>query len=97
MLCSDARRMLECTDMDIKEIADALGFSDQSVFGKFFMRKTGVSPLKFRMKNDLQRRDCYSPNEIVTVTSPFPRILISSSPEVLSIFPSGVSEYVFGA
>lgn len=57
MLCSDARRLLECTDMDIKEIADALGFSDQSVFGKFFMRKTGVSPLKFRMKNDLQRRD----------------------------------------
>lgn len=57
MLCSDARRMLECTDMDVKEIADALGFSDQSVFGKFFMRKTGVSPLRFRMKNDLQRRD----------------------------------------
>lgn len=57
MLCSDARRMLECTDMDIKEIADSLGFSDQSVFGKFFIRKTGVSPLKFRMKNDLQRRD----------------------------------------
>ena len=57
MLCSDARRMLECTDMDIKEISDALGFSDQSVFGKFFMRKTGVSPLKFRMKNDLQRRE----------------------------------------
>ena len=57
MLCSDARRLLECTDMDIKEISDMLGFSDQSVFGKFFMRKTGVSPLKFRMKNDLQRRD----------------------------------------
>ncbi len=57
MLCSDARRLLECTDMDIKEISDMLGFSDQSVFGKFFMRKTGVSPLKFRMKNDLQRLD----------------------------------------
>ncbi|WP_287679989.1 AraC family transcriptional regulator [Bacteroides sp.] len=57
MLFSDARRMLECTDMDIKEIANTLGFSDQSVFGKFFMRKTGLSPLNFRKKNDLQRRD----------------------------------------
>lgn len=55
MLCADARRMLECTDMDIKEIADCLGFSDQSVFGKFFMRKTGLSPLKFRRKNDSPR------------------------------------------
>lgn len=57
LICADARRMLECTDMDVKEIADSLGFSDQSVFGKFFMRKTGTSPLKFRMKNDLKRRD----------------------------------------
>lgn len=52
MLCADARKMLECSDLDIKEIADKLGFSDQSVFGKFFMRKTGLSPMKFRMQKD---------------------------------------------
>lgn len=52
LLCADARRMLECTDMDIKKIADSLGFSDQSVFGKFFMRKTGFSPLNFRMRKE---------------------------------------------
>lgn len=52
LLCADARKLLECTDMDIKEIADYLGFSDQSVFGKFFMRKTGLSPLKFRMRKE---------------------------------------------
>lgn len=50
LICADARRLLECTDMDIKEIADTLGFSDQSAFGKFFVKKTGLSPLKYRQE-----------------------------------------------
>lgn len=50
LLCADARKMLECSDLEVKEIADVLGFSDQSVFGKFFRRKTGMSPMKFRMR-----------------------------------------------
>lgn len=49
LLGADARRMLECTDLDVQEISGRLGFSDQSVFGKFFIRKTGLSPLKFRL------------------------------------------------
>lgn len=49
LICADARRQLECTDREVKEIAAELGFSDQSVFGKFFVAKTGLSPLKFRM------------------------------------------------
>lgn len=61
LLCADARKLLECTDMDIKEIADYLGFSDQSVFGKFFMRKTGLSPLKFRMRKERRLKE--SPND----------------------------------
>lgn len=52
LLCADARKMLEYSDKDIKEIADILGFADQSVFCKFFTRKTGIPPLKFRMKRD---------------------------------------------
>lgn len=52
LICADARRLLECTDLDIKEIALQLGFSDQSVFGKFFVKKTGLSPLKFRQKRE---------------------------------------------
>lgn len=52
LLCADARKLLECTDLDVKEIADELGFSDQSVFGKFFVRKTGLSPVKFRMRQE---------------------------------------------
>lgn len=55
LLCADARRMLESTDLDVKEIAVSLGFSDQSVFGKFFVRKMGMSPLKFRMRRDALR------------------------------------------
>lgn len=52
LLSADARRLLECTDLDIKEITSQLGFSDQSVFGKFFVKKTGLSPLKFRLKKE---------------------------------------------
>lgn len=48
LLCADARWLLSCSDLDIKEIADTLGFSDQSAFGKFFVRQTGCSPLRFR-------------------------------------------------
>ena len=50
LICSDAKHFLDCTDMDIKEIANTLGFSDQSAFGKFFLKKTGLSPLKFRSR-----------------------------------------------
>lgn len=50
LLCADARRLLESTDMEVKEIADRLGFSDQSVFGKFFTKKTGLSPVNYRMR-----------------------------------------------
>lgn len=52
LINADARRLLDCTDLDIKEIASQLGFSDQSVFGKFFVKKNGISPLKFRMRKN---------------------------------------------
>ena len=50
LLCADACRLLECTNMDIKEIANLLGFTSQSAFGKFFMRQQKNTPLKYRMK-----------------------------------------------
>lgn len=52
MICADARKLLESTDMEIKEISALLGFSDQSVFGKFFVRKTGIPPSGFRSKKE---------------------------------------------
>lgn len=50
LICADACRLLECTNMDIKEIANLLGFTSQSAFGKFFMRQQKTPPLKYRMK-----------------------------------------------
>ena len=42
--------------MEVKEIADTLGFSDQSAFGKFFAKKTGLSPLKYRQEREDRTR-----------------------------------------
>lgn len=50
LICSEAKRLLESSDMSVNEISEFLGFSDQSVFGKFFALKYGMSPMKYRMK-----------------------------------------------
>ena len=48
MLYSEARNLLTHSKLSIQEIANGLNFSDQSSFGKFFKRKSGVSPVEFR-------------------------------------------------
>lgn len=50
LVYADAVKHLECTDMDIKEIAEILGFADQSSFGKFFLKRAGTPPSKFRTR-----------------------------------------------
>lgn len=52
LICADAKKWLESTDTDVKEIADRYEFSDQSAFGKFFKKKTGFSPLAFRQRGN---------------------------------------------
>lgn len=47
-LYTDARRLLVFTDLTVKEIAEQLGFSDQSSFGKFFKKISETSPANFR-------------------------------------------------
>ena len=47
-LYTDARRLLVFTDLTVKEIAEQLGFSDQTSFGKFFKKKSETSPANFR-------------------------------------------------
>ena len=43
-----ASQMLRDPEMTIQQIASQLSFADQSSFGKFFKKHTGVSPLKYR-------------------------------------------------
>lgn len=50
LICTEAKRLLESSDMSVNEISEFLGFSDQTVFGRFFVLKYGVSPMKYRMK-----------------------------------------------
>ena len=43
-----AKRLLEITDMPIKEIADRLCFENQHYFSKAFKRKVGISPTEYK-------------------------------------------------
>ena len=43
-----ASRLLRDPEMSIQQIAEMMSFSDQSSFGKFFKKHTGMSPLKYR-------------------------------------------------
>lgn len=45
---AEAKIMLRKQDVSIQQVADALGFSDQSAFGKFFKKHTGKSPVEYR-------------------------------------------------
>jgi len=46
-LATRARLMLRSNDASIKETAERLNFADQSSFGKFFKKETGMSPKKY--------------------------------------------------
>ena len=43
-----ASGLLRNPDLSIQQIANRLSFSDQSSFGKFFRKHSGMSPLKYR-------------------------------------------------
>ena len=47
-MVAEAKRSLCHQDTSIQEVANQFHFSDQSAFGKFFKRKTGLSPQAFR-------------------------------------------------
>lgn len=51
MLYNDAKSLLHLSKYSIAQIARILNFSDQSAFGKFFKRKSGVSPFAYRKFN----------------------------------------------
>lgn len=49
MVISEAKQLLESSDLSIKEIAMHLNFPTQSFFGKYFKQYVGMSPKKYRM------------------------------------------------
>ena len=46
----EARAMLQSSDMTIQQISTSLNFPNQSFFGKYFKRATGLSPKQYRSK-----------------------------------------------
>ena len=44
----EAKILLKTTDMTIQQIADHLNFANQSFFGKYFKKASGVSPSEYR-------------------------------------------------
>ena len=48
MVITEAKQLLEESDLSIKEIADQLNFPTQSFFGKYFKQFVGVSPKEYR-------------------------------------------------
>lgn len=55
MVITEAKQLLETSDLSIKEIATQLNFPTQSFFGKYFKQYAGVSPKDYR-KDELGRR-----------------------------------------
>ena len=48
MVITEAKQLLEGSDLSIKEIANRLNFPTQSFFGKYFKQYVGVSPKEYR-------------------------------------------------
>lgn len=51
MVVTEAKNLLENTDLSIKEIASRLNFPTQSFFGKYFKQYVGVSPKEYRNRS----------------------------------------------
>ncbi|NJO89493.1 MAG: AraC family transcriptional regulator [Chloroflexia bacterium] len=47
----EAKRLLSHTGLSVSEISYKLGFKDNSYFGRYFKKATGLPPEKFRVIN----------------------------------------------
>lgn len=52
LLLVEAKVCLRDARLSLQEVAEMLGFADQSAFGKFFKRQCGLSPSAFRNRRD---------------------------------------------
>ena len=55
MLVREAKVCLRNPSLSVQQVAELLGFSDQSAFGKFFRRECGVSPVQYRKETSSNR------------------------------------------
>ena len=46
----EAKNLIKYSSMSIQEISYALNFTNQSFFGKYFKRHTGISPKAYRLQ-----------------------------------------------
>ena len=49
-LATEAKILLRKPDMSVQKVSELLHFSDQSAFGKFFKKQTGISPLEYKKR-----------------------------------------------
>ena len=49
MRTEEASRLLRNPELTIQQIAEELSFADQSSFGKFFKKHSGMTPMKYRL------------------------------------------------
>lgn len=53
MVITEARQLLESSDLSIKEVAAKLNFPTQSFFGKYFKQYVGLSPKAYRQRQGI--------------------------------------------
>ncbi|MFF7989499.1 AraC family transcriptional regulator [Kitasatospora xanthocidica] len=53
----EAKRLLACTDLTIRQVAKDAGFADPAYFCRFFRRETGMTPGEFRARVDGNHHD----------------------------------------
>ncbi|MFJ2193485.1 AraC family transcriptional regulator [Kitasatospora sp. NPDC087861] len=53
----EAKRLLACTDLTIRQVAKEAGFADPAYFCRFFRRETGMTPGEFRARVDGNHHD----------------------------------------
>lgn len=52
----EAKHLLETTELPVEAIANDVGYEDTSFFGRLFRRKTGITPLQYRLRFGSLRR-----------------------------------------
>lgn len=56
MLVREAKICLRNPSLSVQQVAEMLGFSDQSAFGKFFKRECGMSPVQYKKENQSKKQ-----------------------------------------